>query len=310
MPRARHLLSAKALHALWLDAPARHAAGDPEKQCTLFEVGCGAPDAFLTAHIPGAGYIDTQTLETLPFWNALEDAALLARFAALGIDCNGTVILYSRNLLAAARVAHLLLYAGVQDVRLLDGGWDAWCAEGLPVDMGQPAPALPQPDFGLQSPAKPHFKINLAQAKALQAGLLQAHATGVTAATALVSIRTWEEHSGQTSGYSYIDAKGDIPGALWGHAGKSGDVNDMSDFHHPDGTMRSAADITALWARCGIHSDMEIAFYCGTGWRASLAFFYAWLMGWEHISVFDGGWMEWSASDAVQGSASCAKMTP
>jgi thiosulfate/3-mercaptopyruvate sulfurtransferase len=43
---------------------------------------------------------------------------------------------------------------------------------------------------------------------------------------------------------------------------------------------------------------MRIAFYCGTGWRASLAFFYAWLMGWEHISVYDGGWFEWSSDPA------------
>ncbi|MEJ2247847.1 MAG: rhodanese-like domain-containing protein, partial [Acidobacteriota bacterium] len=35
-------------------------------------------------------------------------------------------------------------------------------------------------------------------------------------------------------------------------------------------------------------------FYCGTGWRASEAFFYAYLMGWERISVYDGGWFEWS----------------
>jgi thiosulfate/3-mercaptopyruvate sulfurtransferase len=62
--------------------------------------------------------------------------------------------------------------------------------------------------------------------------------------------------------------------------------------------MRSAADISALWAQCGVHRNMDIAFYCGTGWRASLAFFYAWLMGWERISVYDGGWFEWS-SDAA-----------
>jgi hypothetical protein len=30
------------------------------------------------------------------------------------------------------------------------------------------------------------------------------------------------------------------------------------------------------------------------GWRASLAFFYAWLMDWERIAVYDGGWCEWS----------------
>ena len=39
-------------------------------------------------------------------------------------------------------------------------------------------------------------------------------------------------------------------------------------------------------------------FYCGTGWRASLAFFYAWLMNWERIGVYDGSWCEWSGDPA------------
>ena len=36
---------------------------------------------------------------------------------------------------------------------------------------------------------------------------------------ALVSVRTWDEFVGNTSGYSYIKPKGDIPGARWGHGG-------------------------------------------------------------------------------------------
>jgi Rhodanese-like domain len=35
-------------------------------------------------------------------------------------------------------------------------------------------------------------------------------------------------------------------------------------------------------------------FYCGTGWRASEAWFCALLMGWQRISVYDGGWLEWA----------------
>jgi thiosulfate/3-mercaptopyruvate sulfurtransferase len=49
-----------------------------------------------------------------------------------------------------------------------------------------------------------------------------------------------------------------------------------------------------MWAARGIHPGRQAVFYCGTGWRASLAFFYAWLMGWERIGVYDGGWCEWS----------------
>ena len=36
-----------------------------------------------------------------------------------------------------------------------------------------------------------------------------------------------------------------------------------------------------------------MAFYCTTGWRASGTCLYAYLMGWEKIAVYDGGWFEW-----------------
>ena len=69
----------------------------------------------------------------------------------------------------------------------------------------------------------------------------------------------------------------------------------MSAFQWPDGTMRPAREITRFWQEEAIHPGLQTAFYCGTGWRASVAFYYAWLMGWENISVYDGGWFEWSA---------------
>jgi 3-mercaptopyruvate sulfurtransferase SseA len=41
-----------------------------------------------------------------------------------------------------------------------------------------------------------------------------------------------------------------------------------------------------------------VSFYCGTGWRAAETWFYAYLMGWPDISVYDGGWYEWSQDPA------------
>ena len=49
-----------------------------------------------------------------------------------------------------------------------------------------------------------------------------------------------------------------------------------------------------MWEDVGITPDKQNAFYCGTGWRGSEAFMNAWLMGWSQISVYDGGWLEWS----------------
>ena len=68
----------------------------------------------------------------------------------------------------------------------------------------------------------------------------------------------------------------------------------MTEFHHHDGRMKPAADICRMWGAAGIHAGQHTVFYCGTGWRASLAFFYAWLMDWQRIGVYDGGWCEWS----------------
>ena len=69
----------------------------------------------------------------------------------------------------------------------------------------------------------------------------------------------------------------------------------MEDFHNPDGTMRSADDITAMWKTWDILPEQHIAFYCGTGWRAAETFMYARAMGWKNVAVYDGGWYEWSS---------------
>ncbi|CSF10604.1 thiosulfate sulfur transferase [Shigella sonnei] len=69
----------------------------------------------------------------------------------------------------------------------------------------------------------------------------------------------------------------------------------MEDFHNPDGTMRSADDITAMWKAWNIKPEQQVSFYCGTGWRASETFMYARAMGWKNVSVYDGGWYEWSS---------------
>lgn len=260
----------------------------PANGWLLFEAGCGEEGIYQQGHIPGAGYLETCHLEQEPLWNKVSDTALLTCLLGYGIRYDTPVLLYGRNPLAAARVAHLLLYAGVRDVRLLDGGLAAWLRAGLPLEQGTGPGTIATSDFGIPFPACPDYLINTKQARQL---LQQPDG-------ALVSIRTWQEHIGAISGYSYIEAKGDILGARWGRAGQDGDVNSMSDYHRLDGTMKPAKEIHRLWAEAGIQACQQVAFYCGTGWRASLAFFYAWLMGWEHISVYDGGWCEWSQDPA------------
>jgi thiosulfate/3-mercaptopyruvate sulfurtransferase len=113
---------------------------------------------------------------------------------------------------------------------------------------------------------------------------------------ALVSVRTWNEHIGQVSGYNYIGPAGRIVGDVWGNCGS--DAYHMQHYRNVDNTMRAYPEIAANWAEAGITPDKRVAFYCGTGWRASETWFYAYLMGWQHIAVYDGGWYEWSRDPA------------
>jgi 3-mercaptopyruvate sulfurtransferase SseA len=280
LPRWQQLVTPAWVAGLVAGAPLVAA---PAGQWRLFEIGFGVAEAFALGHIPAAGYIDTAQLEEGPLWNKVDDAALLALLLGHGIRHDVTVVLYGRNPLAAARAAHLMLYAGVADVRLLDGGYDAWKRSSLPVAQGAPQRFEAAARFGAHFPAHPEYLLDMQQAR------------GVLARTdgALVSTRTWNEFIGKTSGYSYIEARGDIAGARWGRSGADDDVNSMTELHD-DGRMKPAAAICVIWHAAGLRRGQHTVFYCGTGWRASLAFFYAWLMDWERIGVYDGGWCEWS----------------
>ena len=122
LPRWRQLVAVDWLAAL-LEGQVVEAAPAPHWQ--LLEVACDGLQAYGSGHIPGARYLDTRQFEQLPFWNVRPLADLLPVLQQAGIGPDSTVILYSRNMLAAARVAQILLTVGVQDVRLLDGGLPA-----------------------------------------------------------------------------------------------------------------------------------------------------------------------------------------
>jgi thiosulfate/3-mercaptopyruvate sulfurtransferase len=68
----------------------------------------------------------------------------------------------------------------------------------------------------------------------------------------------------------------------------------MENYRNVDHTTREFHETEEIWMNNGITPDKHLAFYCGTGWRGSEAWFNAWLMGWPRVSVYDGGWFEWS----------------
>jgi len=178
-----------------------------------------------------------------------------------------------------------MMYAGVRDVRVLNGSIAAWGNEDYPLSTDE-VQLEPLSEFGDRVPAWPEIFIDTPQVKEL---LRSGNGN-------LISVRSWDEFIGKVSGYNYIFKKGCIPGSVFGNCGS--DAYHMENYRNLDLTTREYHEVKAMWKESGITSDQFNAFYCGTGWRASEAFLNAYLMGWNKIAVYDGGWYEWSNDPA------------
>ena len=289
----------KLVHTEWLrevlDGGQPEAA--PVGPFLLFHVNFGVPEEYEESHIPGALYLDTNRLENPDDWNRRSPEELEETLCSLGVTTDTTVILYGRDTegdanekwpgrragqISATRAALILRYCGVDDIRLLDGGYDRWVQAGNPLETVVREPTTVT-SFGVEIPRRPQVIVDIEEAKEI---LLDPDGA------ALVSVRTWNEHIGKVSGYNYIGAAGRIAGDVWGNCGS--DAYHMQHYRNVDNTMRAYPEIAANWEEAGIRADKWVAFYCGTGWRASETWFYAYLMGWPRIAVYDGGWYEWS----------------
>jgi thiosulfate/3-mercaptopyruvate sulfurtransferase len=299
LPMERLARHTDLVHPEWLrdllagDAPPEH-DGRPFVLCHTHYRN---PGDYREGHIAGAVPVDTNSLESTTTWNRRTPAEIRDALLKLGITADTTVVLYGRfgapdnddpfpgssaGQIAAHRAAFIMLWAGVKDVRVLNGGLQSWTDAGFGINTEETAPE-PASSFGAEIPARPELAVDVPEAKEILA----------SADANLVSVRSWPEYIGQVSGYDYIEPKGRIPGSVWGDCGS--DAYHMENYRNLDHTMRESGEVEAIWRDVGVTPDKHNAFYCGTGWRGSEAWFNAWVMGWPRVSVFDGGWFEWSA---------------
>ncbi|WP_338450145.1 rhodanese-like domain-containing protein [Niallia oryzisoli] len=247
-------------------------------------VGSGKQNDVKDGFIPGSMYLDINLIEGGPLWNLVSMEQLEIILNNLGISNETTVIIYGQQLMAAARAAWAFMYAGVDDVRLVNGGIHAWKALGYEVEEH---PSIIQVNKGPLNRISPKSTY-LATRSDVEKSLNDKDSI-------VVDVRSWNEYTGKTTGYDYMKEKGRIPNSIWGYAGS--DPYHMEDFEEKNGELKNLEEIKGLWEKSGITPQKKVIFYCGTGWRASEAFFIAHLMGWPTISVYDGGWLEWSQSE-------------
>jgi thiosulfate/3-mercaptopyruvate sulfurtransferase len=172
---------------------------------------------------------------------------------------------------AAARAWWLLRHHGHPEVRVLDGGWQAWLAQG---GEGETADARPAPgDFVARPGAMPVLDAEGA-ARVAHEGLL-------------VDARAGERFRGEIEPVDPV--AGHIPGAV--------NVPFQQHLAGPTGPFKEAGALTALYAQAGVAAGRTVGVYCGSGVTAAHGVLALEVIGVE-AALYPGSWSEWTASGA------------
>jgi thiosulfate/3-mercaptopyruvate sulfurtransferase len=91
-------------------------------------------------HIPGAVRVDVKSWQLLGSKDGgFHDAKAWGKeVGQLAISPDSQVVVYGSNLPDTARIWWTLKYLGLQNVTILDGGWELWIKEKRPTDPSSP----------------------------------------------------------------------------------------------------------------------------------------------------------------------------
>ncbi len=238
-------------------------------------------DEFLAEHIPGALFFDidaiSDTGSDLPHMLPSPEK-FSSTMRKMGIGDGMRIVVYdSYGMFSAARVWWTYRVMGVADVAILNGGLPKWTAEGYPVESGPPEPR-----------GERHFTARR------NAGLVRDSddilAASKTGTEQIIDARSAARFAGEAPEPRPGLRSGRIPNSL----------NMPYDaLLNEDGTLKTAAQLKAIFDGAGIALDRPVATTCGSGVTASILSFALAIIGHRDTAVYDGSWSEWGADDTL-----------
>jgi thiosulfate/3-mercaptopyruvate sulfurtransferase len=225
--------------------------------------------AYLAGHIPGAQWCDldrdladppgTAGRHPLP-----EPGRLQAAMRAWGIGPDSAVVVYDgANSVAAARAWWVLRWAGLSQVRVLDGGFAAWSTADLPV---QTEVGSPEPGTVLVRPGSLPALDAEAAASWARAGRL-------------IDVRAAERFRGELEPIDPV--AGHIPGAV--NRPTMDNVTSSGQFQPVEALRHRFAELAG---------DQPVGVYCGSGVTAAHTVLAMHEAGLDAV-LYPGSWSEW-----------------
>jgi len=231
---------------------------------------------YLAGHLPGAVFLDLDADLCGPPGvggrHPLPDPTELTQaLRAAGVRQDRPVVVYDGGTAdpatrSAPRAWWTLRWAGLSQVRVLDGGFAAWVAAGQPVESG---PVAPEPGDVTVTPAGLPV-------------LAAADAAAVAAEGVLLDARAPARYRGETEPIDPV--AGHIPGA----------VNlPLTELWHADGRWRDPDGLRARFGQAGIDPARPVGAYCGSGVTAAGIVLALHRVGRTDAQLYVGSWSHW-----------------
>ena len=241
----------------------------------LTEPGRGAEE-YAAGHIPAALFCDLEgdlsTPGRGPGRHPLPSpAAFAATLSGWGIAPHHRVVVYDASGGAvAARLWWMLRAVGHEEVLVLDGGWPAWQAAGLPVSTEVPR----------HPPTR--YPVNIER----WPGVVDRQQVAVQLGEAmLLDARAPERYRGEVEP---VDRRaGHIPSAL--NSPVAASLDSQGRFLPPDRLRHRFAEL-------GVDGKRPLVAYCGSGVNACHLLLALQLAGWDGGLLYEGSWSDWSSA--------------
>ena len=193
-----------------------------------------------------------------------------------GVSESNRIIIYDEGSHKySGRLYWVFKYLGVQDVKIMNGGLEAWQAIRKPVTSSPTE--LKATTF--KANVQPQYLATLSEVK-------KGH---LDPSYVIIDARSDAEYAGTDETKL---RKGHIPNAVH--------IN-YQDLIDSNGKIKSAEELTELYTAKGVTPDKTVIIYCKTSVRAAIEFAALnSILGYENVKVFDGAFVEWSSDMSTE----------